>query len=622
MTQGKAETPLEAFKRSTTAALRAIAERDDLNVVFSSDPPGASGTRARVPLPSRDLPPEEAAQVRGAADAIALRYRHHDARLHAKRAPPSELARTIFDAVEQARVEAIGARQMAGVAHNLAAALDERYRRQGFDRITERTDVTMADAVRLLAREQLTGEPPPESARRVVDLWRPWVQEKGGADLADLGRHIGDQEGFGQAVRKLIADLDLDLGDTETEGSEGDGENDQSDAADAEGESEQGEGSASGTQSTMESAPGDPREDDSGEAAEEQDGEMMPGTGDDDPNRPGRPGQVPRPMWGDGPEATYRAYTTRFDETVQADALCDADELSRLRGLLDQQLAHLQGVIGKLANRLQRRLMAKQTRSWEFDLEEGILDAARLSRVITNPTVPLSFKQELDTDFRDTVVTLLIDNSGSMRGRPITVAAMSADILARTLERCAVKVEILGFTTRAWKGGQARERWIAEGKPANPGRLNDLRHIIYKPADAPWRRARKNLGLMLREGILKENIDGEALMWAHNRLIARPEQRRVLMVISDGAPVDDSTLSVNPGNYLEKHLREAIEYIETRSPVELIAVGIGHDVTRYYKRAVTIVDAEQLGGTMTDKLAELFDEDGPTRRPGRARRAA
>ncbi|BBK39567.1 cobaltochelatase subunit CobT [Allostella sp. ATCC 35155] len=620
MTQGKAETPLEAFKRSTTAALRAIAERDDVNVVFSSDPPGAAGTRARVPLPSRDLPPEEAAQVRGAADAIGLRYRHHDARLHARRAPPSELARTIFDAVEQARVEAIGARRMKGVADNLAAALDERYRRQGFDRITERTDVTMADAVRLLAREQMTGEAPPESARRVVEMWRPWVEAKGGADLGDLVEHINDQEAFGQAVRKLISDLDLDLGDTEADGSEGDGESDQNDAADADGESEQGEGAASGTQSTMEAAPGDPREDDSGAAAEEQDGEMMPGTGDDDPNRPGRPGQVPRPAWGEGADASYKAYTRRFDETVPADALCDADELSRLRGLLDQQLAHLQGVISRLANRLQRRLMAKQTRSWEFDLEEGILDAARLSRVITNPAIPLSFKRELDTDFRDTVVSLLIDNSGSMRGRPITVAAMSADILARTLERCAVKVEILGFTTRAWKGGQARERWIAEGKPANPGRLNDLRHIIYKAADAPWRRARKNLGLMLREGILKENIDGEALMWAHDRLIARSEQRRVLMVISDGAPVDDSTLSVNPGNYLEKHLREAISYIETRSPVELIAIGIGHDVTRYYKRAVTIVDAEQLGGTMTDKLAELFDED--TRGGSRTRRAA
>ncbi|MBE9558907.1 MAG: cobaltochelatase subunit CobT, partial [Proteobacteria bacterium] len=277
---------------------------------------------------------------------------------------------------------------------------------------------------------------------------------------------------------------------------------------------------------------------------------------------------------------------------------------------------------GKLANRLQRRLLAKQTRSWDFNLEEGMLDTARLDRIITNPLTPLSFKQENDTDFRDTVVSLLLDNSGSMRGRPIAIAAMSADILARTLERCGVKVEILGFTTRAWKGGQAREQWIADGKPGNPGRLNDLRHIIYKTADAPLRRARKNLGLMLREGLLKENIDGEALMWAHNRLIARTEQRRILMVISDGAPVDDSTLSVNSGNYLERHLRDVIDYIETRSPVELVAIGIGHDVTRYYHRAVTIMDVEQLGGTMMEKLTELFDEDVVARRAGPARRIA
>jgi len=618
-TPPKAESPIEVFKRSTAATLRAIAERDDINVVFSADPPGQAGTRARVPLPSRDLPADEAAQVRGAADAIALRYRFHNAQVHARRVPAGEMARTVFDAVEQARVEAIGANRMAGVASNLAAALEERYRRQGLDRVTERTDGTLADAVRMIVRERLTGAEPPESARQVVELWRPWVESKCDSDLATLADSINDQDRFAQALRKLISDLDLDLGDTEADESDGDG-NDE-DSSDADGESEGGEGTTTGAQSTMEAGPGDARDDQSGASAEEAEGELMPGGGDDDENRPGRPGQVPRPMWGEGAEAGYRAFTTRFDEVVAADSLCDADELTRLRHLLDQQLAHLQGVIGRLANRLQRRLLAKQTRSWEFDLEEGMLDAARLSRVVTNPTFPLSYKRERDTDFRDTVVTLLIDNSGSMRGRPITVAAMSADILARTLERCAVKVEILGFTTRAWKGGQARERWIAEGKPANPGRLNDLRHIVYKAADAPWRRARKSLGLMLREGILKENIDGEALLWAHNRLIARTEQRRILMVISDGAPVDDSTLSVNPGNYLEKHLREAIEYIETRSPIELTAIGIGHDVTRYYRRAVTLVDAEQLGGTMTERLAELFDEATPTQRR-RSRHAA
>ena len=342
-----------------------------------------------------------------------------------------------------------------------------------------------------------------------------------------------------------------------------------------------------------------------------------------EPWRPRRHGQnEPR-----GPD--YRPFISQASTRwCAAEELCEPEELDRLRGYLDKQLSHLQGVVARLANRLQRRLMAQQNRAWEFDLEEGLLDPARLPRIIIDPLHPLSFKREKETNFRDTVVTLLLDNSGSMRGRPITVAATCADILARTLERCGVKVEILGFTTRAWKGGQSREAWLAAGKPPNPGRLNDLRHIIYKSADAPWRRARKNLGLMMREGLLKENIDGEALDWAHKRLLARTEQRKILMMISDGAPVDDSTLSVNPGNYLERHLRWVIEEIETRSPVELIAIGIGHDVTRYYRRAVTIVDAEELGGAMTEKLAELFDEnaaDEPRRAAGgstRDRRAS
>ena len=452
--------------------------------------------------------------------------------------------------------------------------------------------------------------PPPRSAKKVVDLWRPVIEGRIARDLMELGKLVEDQDAYATTARQLLTDLDLDLGESEegeqSENSEGESEN----AEENEGESEGGEGKASGSEGSLEG--GVPEQDKDGDdegGAEEVAGEMMPGTGDEDPGRPGRPGILPRRQGLNDDPAVYRAFTTEFDEVVEADALCDADELTRLRSLLDQQLAHLQSVISRLANRLQRRLLAKQARAWEFDLDEGVLDAARLARIVINPTYPLSYKREKETEFRDTVVTLLIDNSGSMRGRPITVAAMSADILARTLERCGVKVEILGFTTRAWKGGQSRERWIAAGKPANPGRLNDLRHIVYKPADAPWRRARKSLGLMLREGILKENIDGEALIWAHNRLLARSEQRRILMVISDGAPVDDSTLSVNPGNYLERHLREVIGEIERNSPVKLVAIGIGHDVTRYYRRAVTIVDAEQLGGAMLDKLAELFEED-------------
>jgi cobaltochelatase CobT len=615
----QAFSPTEIFKRATASTLRAIAERDDLQVGFGPEPPGLSGTRVKLPNPARDLPAEEAAQLRGAADALALRLRYHDDAVHAKRCPGNALARSVFEALEQARVEALGARRMAGVAANLGAMLDEQYRRQGFERITERTESTMAEAVRLLARETLTHEPPPPSARHIVDLWRPWLEGKITRDIAELDRAISDQDTYARATRRLIQDLDLELGElneSQSDDSQGQGEE-----AEGENQDQSGETSSAGAQPSTEGAPADSAEGDAEEDGDaEADGEMMPGASDDDPGRPGRPGTLPRGRPDEN--AIYRAYSTAADEVIEADKLCDADELGRLRHLLDQQLSHLQSVIARLANRLQRRLLAKQTRAWEFDLEEGILDAARLSRIVTNPVLPLSYKQEQEMEFRDTVVTLLIDNSGSMRGRPITVAAMSADILARTLERCGVKVEILGFTTRAWKGGQARERWIAAGKPPNPGRLNDLRHIVYKAADAPWRRARRNLGLMLREGILKENIDGEALMWAYNRLLGRPEERRILMVISDGAPVDDSTLSVNPGNYLEKHLREVIREIERLGTVELTAIGIGHDVTRYYRRAVTIVDAEQLGGVMLERLADLFEEETAGRTRVRSRRRA
>ena len=617
MTQ--AFSPTEIFKRATASTLRAIAEREDVTVGFGPEPAGVAGTRVKLPNPARDLPADEAAQLRGAADSLALRLRYHDDALHSKRVPGNALARAVFEGLEQARVEALGSRRMVGVAANLGAMLDEQYRRQGFERITERTESTMAEAVRLLTREALTREPPPPSARRVVDLWRPWLEGKIGKDITELERMVSDQDGYARATRRLIQDLDLDLG--ELEESSSDDNHGQGEESESENQADNGESASAGAQPSMDGSPADSADADAEEDGEaEADGEMMPGASDDDPGRPGRPGTQPRGRPDEN--AVYRAFSVAADEVIDADKLCDSDELGRLRHLLDQQLSHLQSVIARLANRLQRRLLAKQTRAWEFDLEEGILDAARLSRVVTNPVLPLSYKRELEMEFRDTVVSLLIDNSGSMRGRPITVAAMSADILARTLERCGVKVEILGFTTRAWKGGQARERWIAAGKPPNPGRLNDLRHIVYKPADAPWRRARRNLGLMLREGILKENIDGEALAWAHNRLLGRPEERKILMVISDGAPVDDSTLSVNPGNYLEKHLREVIREIERQGIVELTAIGIGHDVTRYYRRAVTIVDAEQLGGVMLERLAELFEEEKGASTRVKSRRAA
>jgi cobaltochelatase CobT len=612
---------IEEFKRVTGAAMRAIAEKGEITVAFAPGQHGLFGTEARLPQPSHEMAWHEVAHVRGEADAIALKLRHHNEKVHAREAPGGGVARAIFDAVEQARVEAIGARQMVGVAENLGAALAEHCRQRGFLRVSDREEAPLADVIRMLAREALTGAPPPREAQRMVDLWRSNLNDKVRSDLGHLTDVIDDQRAFAKAVRKLLSDLDMDLGAEDVEASDqnDDSDQDQQDSSeDSRGEG--GEKESAESEASTEGHKGEEGEDDSQEILAEASADMQADGGEEDPGRPGRPppfdGQRGRN------EPAYRAFTEQFDEVVEAVDLCDADELTRLRQLLDQQLSHLQAVVAKLANRLQRKLLAQQSRAWEFDLEEGLLDSARLARVVVNPLTPLSYKREKEMEFRDTVVTLLIDNSGSMRGRPITVAAMSADILARTLERCGVKVEVLGFTTRMWKGGQSRERWIAAGKPANPGRLNDLRHIVYKSADAPWRRARKSLGLMLREGILKENIDGEALLWAHNRLVGRPEQRKILMVISDGAPVDDSTLSVNPGNYLERHLRDVIVWIQKQSPVELIAIGIGHDVTRYYQRAVTIVDAEQLGGTMLEQLAELFDEAPravapPPRRAGR-----
>ncbi|MGY0829685.1 cobaltochelatase subunit CobT [Azospirillum argentinense] len=615
------ENPVEAFKRSTAAAVRALSRRADVQVGFSTEPPGVAGLRVRIPTPARDLNPHDVATLRGAADAVSLRLRFHDNAVHLQRMPLGDSARAAYDALEQARCEALGASHMPGVAANLEAALDERYHKQGFERLEEREQVPLPEVLRLIAREAMTGAAPPPAAEHAVSLWRGWIEERLGKDLHGLAGHMADQDAYARAVRKLLTELDMEVGNDPDEPQEP--EEDERDSGENENEPNKGQTQGEDdTQSQAESMTSqETQESDQGEQAEEGTGEegdteMGQGEGAEEPAGPGQPWRPEARGRNEPDPNAYKPFTTQFDEVVDAAELCDPEELARLRHMLDQQLVHLQGVISKLANRLQRRLLAKQQRSWEFDLDDGILDAARLARIVVNPVLPLSFKKEKEMDFRDTVVSLLIDNSGSMRGRPISIAAMSADILARTLERCAVKVEVLGFTTRAWKGGQARENWISSGKPANPGRLNDLRHIIYKDADQPWRRARKNLGLMLREGILKENIDGEALMWAHNRLIGRPEQRRILMVISDGAPVDDSTLSVNAGNYLERHLRQVIEYIETRSPVELVAIGIGHDVTRYYRRAVTIVDAEQLGGTMMNKLAELFDEDDRRGRSG------
>jgi cobaltochelatase CobT len=620
MSEGK-EEPVEVFKRATASVVRVIAGQPEMTVAFGTGTtpnglhrrPGHEGPAptVRLPLPPRHLAPEDVARIRGTADAAALRLFFHNEQIHAKRAPETGPAREVYNAVEQARVEALGSRRLIGTGINIAAALESRCQAEGFDKIGSHEEVPLPDVMRLLARERFTGAAPPPSAQHMLELWRPLIDPAMDKAFAAMKGTLEDQELFARALRELIAALGLEAEpppEDEQEGDERDEQaSEQSDSAD--NENLKGEDGAQGAATGMEMLAGDASSDGGEEAGAEGSQELLaPGMGSEDPAGPthGRPG--PSNTDSDG-EPHYAAFTRAFDEEIPAEKLCDAEELTRLRAQLDSQLSNLQGVVAKLANRLQRRLLARQTRAWNFDLEEGMLDSGRLARVVTNPLLSLSFKQEKDTDFRDTVVSLLIDNSGSMRGRPITVAAMSADILARTLERCGVKVELLGFTTRGWKGGQARDRWIAEGKPTAPGRLNDLRHIIYKSGDAPWRRARKNLGLMLREGILKENIDGEALEWACRRLRARPEQRRILMVISDGAPVDDSTLSVNTPNYLEKHLREVIARVEASPDIELIAIGIGHDVTRYYRRAVTIMDAEELGGTVLKQLTAMFDED-------------
>jgi cobaltochelatase CobT len=604
----KPESPSEPFKRAVSVAVRSLAAEPELEVSFSSEPASLKGLKAKLPSPNRNLNAHDVALVRGTGDAYALRRAYHDEKVNSKFRPASPDGAAIFEAAEQARVEAIGALAMKGVKANLASGLEQRMLNRGLGKAKSKDEAPLADVLGLMVREKLTGEKPPASIAGAVDLWRPFIEEKVGADLDKLEGALRDQKAYARLTRTLLNHLAFGdqnesdkSSDEDAEGENPDGENQDGEDQDAQQDGE------SATESAADSEEGEEVDSD---MASDQSDDLSDATEPEDGAKPQRHEQAfaNQDDWG------YKVFTAEYDEEIYAPDLCEPEELARLRSFLDQQLSSMQGVVSRLANKLQRLLMAQQNRHWEYDLEEGMLDASRLTRIVIDPMYPLSFKREKDTTFRDTCVTLLLDNSGSMRGRPIMVAAMCADILGRTLERVGVKTEILGFTTRAWKGGQAREKWLAAGKPPQPGRLNDLRHIVYKSGDEPWRRAKKNLGLMMREGLLKENIDGEALTWAHNRIIARPEQRKILMVISDGAPVDDSTLSVNAGNYLEQHLRRVIEEIETRSSVELTAIGIGHDVTRYYRKAVTIVDAEQLGGAMTDQLTDLFAEDAPVGR--------
>ena len=595
--------PLDKFRRAVTGAARALARDETLEVSFADG--GRPGGEGRIPSPGPDLAPGPVAEARGAADALALKMRLHDTDVHAARAPLDIEARAIYDALETARVEALGASEFPGVAANLDAHGVARVRASALMRARSAEEVPLEVALGLIARERLTGKPSPDVAVKKLDLVRDMIERKAGKRLDALGSDLSDQQAFGETIRRILEDLDFQLDDNDGEAEEPEDEDEDSDP---QGDDSQDEGEEEDAGDDDGDPEQRPQEDDGAEDGNaEMDESDLPEDMGEDAEQGEAPRQGRRPDWAEAPREGYRVFTTAHDEIVHAEELCDAEELDRLRAYLDNQMAGLAGVVTRLANRLQRRLMAQQARSWAFDQEEGLLDAARLARVVVSPTHNLSYKIERETDFKDTVVSLLIDNSGSMRGRPISIAAICADILARTLERCGVKSEILGFTTRAWKGGLSREDWRAAGCPPGPGRLNDLRHIVYKQADEPYRHARRPLGLMMREGLLKENIDGEALVWAHQRLIARPEERRILMVISDGAPVDDSTGSANSGTYLESHLRQVIDWIETRSPVELSAIGIGHDVTRYYERAVTIMDAEQLGGALIEQLAGLFD---------------
>ena len=612
--------PTAAFKAAVGAAVRTVAGRHELEVSFTADRPILTADKARLAALPRLPTARDIAVARGQGDAMAMRMASHDAATHRKMAPKDPDARAAFDALEQARVESLGCARMAGMSGNIAEMIEDRLFRANYANVTDIADAPLAEALGLMMREKLAGIPIPPSGTPIVDLWRERIEGRIGTSLDELAEHLENQTEFSRRARRILHELDLiaetdidDFDPEESDSSDQDAQNNQ--AMNGDEEENDGEADNADMEGTDE-APGE--HEDTGDVegmeadAADSDEDAQAEAGEDSP--------APPPQ-GEGEhrlsnQPSYKVFTDKFDEIVSAADLCPPEELEQLRGLLDKQLEHLAGAVARLANKLQRRLMAQQNRGWDFDLEEGVLDTARLTRVVTDPLQALSFKAERDTEFRDTVVTLLIDNSGSMRGRPITIAAICGDILARTLERCGVKTEILGFTTRAWKGGKSREAWLDAGRPPNPGRVNDIRHIVYKGADEPWRHAKRNLGLMMREGLLKENIDGEALQWAHKRIVNRPENRRILMVISDGAPVDDSTQSVNPGNYLEAHLRAVIEEIETRSPVQLVAIGIGHDVTRYYRRAVTILDADELAGAMTDNLADLFDEE----LPGEARR--
>ena len=605
------EKKLAEFQNATAATIKAIAANKLKNreIQFFGNTTRFNSKQITIAKDSNDFDETIVNKTRGESDEISLKLQYHDKTIHSKLKPSSDLASTIFNLAEDTRIEKIGSKKFFGVKKNLQRLIEKKFETNLISPPGSDDTTSFVNAMHLYLRKKLSNAPIPENSKKNMSLWDPWLDKRVGKFISGLSANINNQELFGKNINNLLIAIKSELGelddnnndsdeDSDEEGNDEENSDDQNNASQGDSEEENEDGIETGVEENTESTSYENEFSD--DDIENNDGEGNEELISKQQNNQNQLNNKPN---------AYNIFTNKYDEIINATDLCDNDELLRLRKTLDKQLENLQGAVARLANKLQRKLQARQNRTWEFDLEEGMLDAAKLARVVSNPLFPLSYKVEKDTKFKDTIVSILIDNSGSMRGRPITIAAISADILARTLERCGVKVEILGFTTKAWKGGQSREQWINEGKATNPGRLNDLRHIIYKSADAPWRRAKNSLGLMLREGILKENIDGEALIWAHERIYHRYEERKILMVISDGAPVDDTTLSANSGNYLEKHLKLIINFIENQSPVELIAIGIGHDVTRYYKKAVTLTDAEHLAGAMTEQLADLFDEN-------------
>ena len=596
----------EPFKKALGETTKAMADSKDLEVSFSSESTDYNDGNARLPQISKKMTLDEILIARGTADSYALRNRHSSSNTFQKYLPKGELAAKIYESMERARCDSIGIADMPGAASNINARNDNDAIKKGYDNSAADFKNFLPEAIGLHVKELLTNKPNPESTNKLLNYWRPIIESQVSVSIKSLKDNIDSQAAYAKHIRQLLKDLGYgdQLGDDPDDStSENEDSSDSTEEVESEDQSENSENPD--TTPDQEDSTSEDNEETSATVQDADQNNLEDDAVLDEGDPPNYESSKEKISEAD---PDYKVFSSKFDEEIMAEELADQKELERLRAYLDQQLNQVKGAVSRLANKLQRRLQAQQNRSWKFDLEEGLLDSARLARIVANPTTPLSFKQESETEFRDTVVSLLIDNSGSMRGRPISIAAICAEVLVRTLERCQVKTEILGFTTKAWKGGQSREFWLEKERPPTPGRLNDIRHIIYKTADAPWRRSKNNLGLMMKEGLLKENIDGEALEWAYRRAIRRSEARRILMVISDGAPVDDSTLSVNPSSYLERHLRSVINMIESKEVVELIAIGIGHDVTRYYKRAVTITDAEQLAGAITEQLAELFEK--------------